>query len=59
MNTDIDGSPKILSCVLTYERGVFLRLSYFFALNFLFMAYLKKVRFDLTDFIMLGMSLGE
>lgn len=39
--------------------GIVLRWSYLFALKVIFIEYLKKVRFDLTDFIMSGMSLGE
>ena len=36
VNTDIDGSPKILSGISTYGRGIVLRWAYLFALNVLF-----------------------
>lgn len=50
---------KIFQECIGYGRRIVLRWSYFFALNLLFMAYLKKVRFDLTDFIMSEVSVGE
>lgn len=39
--------------------GIVLRWSYLFALNVLFIEYPKKVRFDLTDFVVTAMPDSE
>lgn len=53
VESHMDVSPKIYQVSIRYGRGRFLRWSYLFALNVLFIEWLKKVRFDLTDFISL------